>query len=69
MELICYPLMSTCSRRALKRKNAKFGHRYHYNPRGNLLERLSRELGMTTDAIHAQLMRERAYLIKNTKFL
>lgn len=69
MDLICYPLLGTRSRRALKREKTNFGHRYHYNPRGNLLSRLAQDLGMTTDAVHAQLMKERAYLIKHTKFL
>lgn len=67
MDLIAYFRLSTCSKRAISRKKTRFGRPYQYVPRGRLLIRLSRELGMTKEAVYQQLMRERAYLLKQQK--
>lgn len=64
MRLICYPRMSTCSRRALLRKKTKWGRPYFYRPRSNLLQRLSRETGLTVGQVFNQLMIERQYFLK-----
>ncbi len=64
MQLLAYPLLSTCSKRAITRKKGAFGRTYQYVPRGRLLMRLSRELGMSKDKIYSQLMQEREYLLK-----
>jgi hypothetical protein len=64
MQLLAYPLLSTCSRRAITRKKGAFGRTYQYSPRGTLLERLSREIGMSKEKIYSQLMQEREYLLK-----
>jgi len=64
MEIELYYLLSTRSKRAMVRQRKKWGHTYQYRPRGTLLERLSRETGMSIDQVYLQLMRERAYMIR-----
>lgn len=64
MELILYPRLSTRSQRAMLKTKKAFGHPYHYTPRGNLLQRLSRETGMSIDEVVARLDLERDYLLK-----
>lgn len=67
MELLAYPRLSTCSKRAISRQKTYFGRAYQYAPRGRLLARLSRELGISKDAVYSQLMQEREYLLKQQK--
>jgi hypothetical protein len=69
MELICYHLIDTTSRRALLREKTKFGNKYHYRPRGDLLARLGRELGWEPDRVLQQLLDEREYLIRATRLI
>lgn len=64
MDLICYGLMGSKSRKALGRPYGKFGHRYKYRPRNALLERLSKELGWSKESVRQQLYRERAFLLE-----
>jgi hypothetical protein len=68
MQLICYPLMSTCSKRAITRIKKKWGHPVTYTPRATLVERLSRELGMTYDQVIDQLFKERDFLLKYRRY-
>jgi len=63
MNLTLYPKLSTRSKKALTRKNARWGKPYIYRPRGSLLERLARETGMTINQVRSQLEKERQYLI------
>lgn len=66
MNLILYPKLGTRSRRALIRTNRrgfKKAGTYSYSPKGTLLERLSRETGMTIDQVYSQLQKEREYLL------
>jgi hypothetical protein len=65
MELILYPRLSTRSKKALVKTKKRFGRTYHYSPRGDLLERLSQETGMTIEQVCQQLKRERAYLLRS----
>lgn len=65
MELKAYYRLSTRSRRAIAKTKGRFGRPYHYSPRGNLLTRLSRELGMSREAVYSLLMREREYILKS----
>lgn len=65
MELKAYHRLSTRSRRAIAKTKGRFGNPYHYSPRGNLLMRLSRELGMSRDAVYSLLMQEREYILKS----
>ena len=64
MELKAYYRLSTRSRRAICRKKTHFGRDYRYSPRGTLLDRLSRELGMSKEQVYSQLMQEREHLLK-----
>lgn len=64
MKLICYPLLSEKSKKAICRVKKRFGKRYRYVPRKPLIMRLSKQLNMTPDQIRLQLMEERAFLIK-----
>lgn len=63
MELLLYSKLSTCSRRAIRRKKGRFGRPYEYRPYGNLVRRLSRETGQSSDWVLDQLAKERQYLL------
>lgn len=63
--LLLYNRLSTRSRRALVKTKKQWGHAYEYRPRGTLLQRLSRETGMSIEDVYNQLMRERAQLISH----
>jgi hypothetical protein len=63
MDIIIYPLLGTTSRRAMVREKSRFGRPYVYRPRGNLLDRLSTETGMSKNAVLRQIARERQQLI------
>jgi hypothetical protein len=63
MNLTLYPKLSTRSKKALTKKNGRWGKPYVYRPRGYLLERLARETGMTIHQVKTQLEKEREYLI------
>ena len=65
MELRAYYLLSTRSRRAIVKTKGRFGHAYHYSPRGTLLNRLSRELGLSREAVYSLLMQERDHILKS----
>lgn len=64
MEIQLYPKLATNSRKAFLKVKRRYGRSYHYKPRGDLLERLSKETGKTIDEVHEQLLRERAILLK-----
>ena len=65
MNLLVYPRLSTCSKRAMLRVGKRYGHYYYYTPRGHLLNRLTRELGMTHDQVIAQIHKERQLLLRH----
>ena len=65
MELRAYYLLSTRSRRAIVKTKGRFGHAYHYSPRGTLLNRLSRELGLSISEVYSLLMQERDHILKS----
>ncbi len=65
MHLILYPLLGTRSRRGIYKTHRR-NHAYettYYVPRYDLVQRLSRETGLTTDEVYAQMRRERDYLL------
>lgn len=64
MQLRAYFLLSTRSRRAIVKTKGRFGRDYQYSPRYRLLQRLSRELGMSISGAYGQLLLEREYLLK-----
>ncbi|MBP0016243.1 MAG: hypothetical protein J7647_01645 [Cyanobacteria bacterium SBLK] len=74
MNLLCYHKLGTHSRRALTRlyrpryakKRTRLGNsRYYlYVPRGDLLERLAKELNMTKPQVLDQLKKERVHLLQ-----
>ncbi|WP_445173786.1 hypothetical protein [Microcoleus sp.] len=63
MNLTLYPRLNTRSKKALTRKNGRWGNPYFYRPRGSLLERLAKETGMSVSQVRSQLEKERKYLI------
>lgn len=63
MELLLYPRLSTCSRRAIRRKKGRFGRDYDYRPYGNLVRRLANETGNSSEWVVDQLLKEREYLL------
>jgi len=65
MNLRAYYLLSTRSRRAIAKTKNRFGQAYHYSPRGTLLNRLSRELGLSREAVYSLLMQERDHILKS----
>lgn len=68
MRLICYPLMSTCSQRAMKRKKWKWGLNYTYIPKQPLVKRLARQLNMTEEEVRNQIAKERAYILQYSQY-
>lgn len=64
MELFLYYRLGTCSRRSMLKTKKRYGRPKPYKPRGNLLQRLSKETGLSIDQVHEQLLRERAILLK-----
>ena len=65
MQLRAYYLLSTRSRRAIVKTKGRFGRAYHYSPRGTLLNRLSRELGLSISEFYSLLMQERDHILKS----
>lgn len=64
MNLIIYPMLGTTSQRAMVRAASRFGRPYAYRPRGTLLNRLSKETGLSVEEVNSQIQRERRYLLK-----
>jgi hypothetical protein len=68
MELICYPLLSTRSKRAIIRRKQRRGHNsgktYHYRPRQTLVKRLEAELNMSQSTVLRQIALERLFLLR-----
>lgn len=68
MELICYSLLSTCSKRAVTRKSPRRGRNrgktYHYHPRQMLIQRLASELKMSESDVLRQIAIERLFLLR-----
>lgn len=65
VELKLYPLLGTRSRRGLyktHRRNYAYTRTY-YVPRYNLVLRLSRQTGLSPEAVYEQMKRERDYLL------
>lgn len=69
MNLILFPLLSTRSQRAILREKKRYGHPYKYNPRGDLLERLSEQTGMTKEECYSQLVKERKFLLREQRLV
>jgi hypothetical protein len=65
MQLRAYYLLSTRSRRAIAKTKGRFGKAYQYSPRGTLLNRLSRELGLSISEVYSLLMQERDHILKS----
>lgn len=68
MQLICFPLLQTKSKRLIqKRIKAKRGFTtiyYKYRPKAELVERLAQELGITEEQVRTQIKTERLYLLQ-----
>ena len=65
MQLILYPLLGTRSRRGLY-KTHRLNHAYektYYVPRYDLVQRLSRETGLSPEQVYQQMARERDFLL------
>jgi hypothetical protein len=65
MELVLYYRLGTKSKRALVRQKTSWGNLYTYRPRGDLLQRLSQETGMTVAQVSAQLHKERYEILRS----
>lgn len=63
-QLDLYYRLQTKSRRAIHKTKKRFGRRYQYNPRIDLLKRLSEETGMSVINVRNQLLRERAEILR-----
>jgi hypothetical protein len=65
MELILYELLGTRSRRAIFKTHRRT-HAYQrtlYVPRLDLVQRLSRETGLSHEQVYEQMRKERDYLL------
>jgi hypothetical protein len=65
MELVLYYRLGTKSKRALARQKTSWGNLYTYRPRGDLLERLSRETGLSIKEVTTQLHKERYEILRS----
>jgi hypothetical protein len=63
-ELDLYYRLQTKSRRAIHKTKKRWGKRYQYSPRIDLLKRLSEETGMSVINVRNQLLRERAEILR-----
>jgi len=63
MELIIYPRLHPKSQRLFVRTLTGYGKKYEYQPRSDLVRRLSEELLLPREEILEQAERERRYLI------
>lgn len=61
-KILLFDRLSACSRRALLKKKKRFGHPHKYSPQRRLLNRLSRETGLTPEEVLVQLRREKKLL-------
>lgn len=68
MDLIIYPRLSTCSKRAILKERKKWGHIYVYVPKKTLIDRLRSELGWSEQQVLDQIWAEREWLIKHRKY-
>lgn len=57
--------LSTCSRRAISRRNKAFNRPYTYRPRGNLLARLATANNITIEEAYQQLMELRKEILSD----
>lgn len=64
MALDLYFRLSQKSKAAMGKTTGRFGRRYIYRPRFPLLDRLSRETGMTMGEVALKLMEERQELLQ-----
>ena len=64
MELICYFLLGTKTRRLMTKKNSRGGKKYHYQPREQLIKRLASELKLTELTTREQILKERLFLLQ-----
>ncbi|MBD2465769.1 hypothetical protein H6G89_32795 [Oscillatoria sp. FACHB-1407] len=65
MELFLYHQLGTQSKRCMRRLKRPGGHPYTYNPKGNLLERLARDNGMSIEEVRNRLLLERKELLRH----
>jgi hypothetical protein len=63
VDLIIFPRLSTCSKRAFLRERRGGRRIEEYVPRGRLLNRLQGELGMSEAAIIERCAAEREFLL------
>jgi hypothetical protein len=64
MQFVIYTRLQTQSRRAFLRVKTRYGRPYDYRPRGDLLERLSRELGWSKEQVLDKIVEEREFLLR-----
>lgn len=65
MKLKAFPLLRRRSQLCLVRTKSRWGKDYYYRPRGNLLRRISKQLGITLESAYDQLLTEREYLLSH----
>lgn len=63
MVLIAYSRMGTTSKRAMARAKTRHGRPYSYRPRITLVRRLSRELGLSNEAVLDRIYQEREFIL------
>jgi hypothetical protein len=65
MRTPAYYLLHRKSKSAMLRTKTRWGKAYQYRPRGNLLRRISKTLGISLEEAYDMLIKEREYLLKN----
>ncbi|MCH2244704.1 MAG: hypothetical protein MK111_08695 [Crocosphaera sp.] len=67
-ELVVWPLLSTCSKRAMVRTKKRWGHPNEYHPRQKLINRLSDQLKMSKQEVLNQIEKERDFLTRHSHY-
>jgi hypothetical protein len=68
MRLVLYPRLNLRSKRAILRTKNRWGHPVRYNPRKQLLQRLSEEFKIPEETVRKQLLEERKFLLDNFQY-
>jgi predicted amidohydrolase len=65
MTLDLYYRLCSRSRKAFKKTKKRWGRNYQYRPRGDLLQRLSQETGLSLWEVNEKLKEERREYLEN----
>lgn len=68
MDLIIWPRVKRHTRLCMQRVKWRWGNKYIYTPRRDLVTRLSNELGLTPDQVRDRIKQESDYVKKYEQY-